>query len=140
MSTRITLNQLNLTPSAPFPKLWDLLYTQPQPPCLKSGYTQRKPRKFSCKFPITIENEGEFQVSRRIIGAKGCNMKRIIDLSLNEHRFESMDSFKEAKLIKLRLRGKGSGFMEGRKNSGKILEGFWNCHHGSMNFECLGIF
>lgn len=47
-------------------------------------------------------------------------MKKIIDLSLNEHRFESMDSFREAKLIKLRLRGQGSGFMEGRKNSGKI--------------------
>ena len=51
-------------------------------------------------------------------------MKKIIDLSLNEHRFESMDSFKEAKLIKLRLRGKGSGFMEGRKNSGKSFMGF----------------
>ena len=126
MSTRIQLNPHNFITSAPFPKLWDLLYTQPQshPPCLKSGYTQRKPRKFSCKFPIIIENEGEFQVSRRIIGAKGCNMKKIIDLSLNEHRFESMDSFKEAKLIKLRLRGKGSGFMEGRKNSGKSFMGF----------------
>ena len=119
MSTHATMN---LVPSSPFPKLWDLLYTQSlaSAPSLKPVYTQqqRKPRKFSCKFPIAIENDFEFQVSRRIIGAKGCNMKRIIDLSLNEHRFESLDSFKEAKLIKLRLRGKGSGFMEGRKNTG----------------------
>eukprot|EP00418_Pyrodinium_bahamense_P072581 CAMPEP_0179088316 /NCGR_PEP_ID=MMETSP0796-20121207/40178_1 /TAXON_ID=73915 /ORGANISM="Pyrodinium bahamense, Strain pbaha01" /LENGTH=458 /DNA_ID=CAMNT_0020785845 /DNA_START=203 /DNA_END=1579 /DNA_ORIENTATION=- len=54
-------------------------------------------RKYTCRFLIGIENDKEFQVARRIIGAKGANMKRIVRLT-------------EAKL---RLRGMGSGYFEG---------------------------
>jgi len=115
------------TATPPFCNLWDILY----PPfnmkvsiqaknTNKPNLSSKQPRKFSCKYPIAIENEGSFQVSRKIIGAKGCNMKKIIDLTLNEYQFKNLESFNEAKLIKLRLRGKGSGFMEGRKNSGNF--------------------
>jgi len=54
-------------------------------------------RKYTCRFLIGIENDKEFQVVRRIIGAKGANMKRIVRQT-------------EAKL---RLRGVGSGYFEG---------------------------
>lgn len=54
-------------------------------------------RKFTCRFEIGIENEREFQVARRIIGQKGINMKDIVART---------DA-------KLRLRGKGSGYLEG---------------------------
>jgi len=54
-------------------------------------------RKYTCRFLIGIENDKEFQVVRRIIGAKGANMKRVVKQT-------------EAKL---RLRGVGSGYFEG---------------------------
>ncbi len=54
-------------------------------------------RKYTCRIDIGIENDKDFQVARRIIGTKGCNMKKIVDVSN----------------AKLRLRGKGSGYMEG---------------------------
>jgi RNA recognition motif-containing protein len=54
-------------------------------------------RKYTCRFDIAIENDKDFQVARRIIGSKGCNMKKIVDVSG----------------AKLRLRGKGSGYLEG---------------------------
>jgi len=54
-------------------------------------------RKFTCRFDVGITNEKTFQVARRIIGSKGANMKKI---------------FKETG-AKLRLRGQGSGFLEG---------------------------
>jgi hypothetical protein len=65
-------------------------------------------RKFTCRFLIGIENDKDFQVVRRIIGAKGSNMKRIVKQS-------------EAKL---RLRGVGSGYFEGacRKESNEPLQ------------------
>lgn len=36
--------------------------------------------KFTCRFDIQIDNDKEFQVARRLIGAKGCNMKRILEV------------------------------------------------------------
>lgn len=54
-------------------------------------------RKQTCRFDIPIESDSDFQVSRRIIGSKGTNMKHIVKQS---------DA-------KLRLRGKGSGYLEG---------------------------
>lgn len=54
-------------------------------------------RKFTCRFLIGIENDKDFQVARRIIGSKGTNMKKIV----------------KASDAKLRLRGVGSGYMEG---------------------------
>jgi len=65
-------------------------------------------RKYTCRFLIGIENDKEFQVARRIIGAKGANMKRIVKMT-------------EAKL---RLRGVGSGYFEGagQKESSEPLQ------------------
>lgn len=65
-------------------------------------------RKYTCRFLIGIDNDQEFQVVRRIIGAKGTNMKRIVKQT-------------EAKL---RLRGVGSGYFEGagQKESSEPLQ------------------
>jgi RNA recognition motif. (a.k.a. RRM, RBD, or RNP domain) len=54
-------------------------------------------RKFTCRFEIPIENDKEFQIARRVIGKSGANMKRIV---------ATTDA-------KLRLRGRGSGYLEG---------------------------
>jgi hypothetical protein len=54
-------------------------------------------RKFTCRFEIGIENDKDFQVARRIIGQKGIHMKEIVART---------DA-------KLRLRGRGSGYLEG---------------------------
>ena len=56
-------------------------------------------RKYTCRFDIGIDNDKEFHVARRIIGQKGANMKRIVKQAGSD--------------AKLRLRGKGSGFLEG---------------------------
>lgn len=68
----------------------------------------RGTRKYMCRFMIGIGNEKEFQVARRIIGAKGANMKRIV---------------RETE-AKLRLRGLGSGYFEGasQKESSEPLQ------------------
>mmetsp|Transcript_12876 Transcript_12876/g.20385 ORF Transcript_12876/g.20385 Transcript_12876/m.20385 type:complete len:290 (+) Transcript_12876:3-872(+) len=68
----------------------------------------RSMRKYTCRFIIGIENDKDFQVARRIIGAKGANMKRIVRQT-------------EAKL---RLRGVGSGYFEGagQKESAEPLQ------------------
>lgn len=65
-------------------------------------------RKYTCRFLVGIENDKDFQVVRRIIGAKGSNMKRVVKQS-------------EAKL---RLRGVGSGYFEGagQKESNEPLQ------------------
>ena len=47
-------------------------------------------------------------MARRLIGAKGCNMKRIIEICCKGSSFEQLQE-----IVKLRLRGKGSGFKEG---------------------------
>merc|ERR1719161_1940851 len=65
-------------------------------------------RKYTCRFLIGIENDKEFQVARRIIGAKGAKMKKVVKTT-------------EAKL---RLRGAGSGYFEGagQKESAEPLQ------------------
>eukprot|EP00930_Biecheleria_cincta_P086349 TRINITY_DN75658_c0_g1_i1.p1 TRINITY_DN75658_c0_g1~~TRINITY_DN75658_c0_g1_i1.p1 ORF type:complete len:586 (+),score=101.17 TRINITY_DN75658_c0_g1_i1:196-1758(+) len=65
-------------------------------------------KKYTCRFLIGIENDKDFQVVRRIIGAKGANMKKIVKQT-------------EAKL---RLRGQGSGYFEGagQKESSEPLQ------------------
>jgi len=62
--------------------------------------------KYNCKFIIQIDNDDEFRVCRRVIGAKGCNMKKIIEEVC-------MRTGGKANDVKLRLRGQGSGFREG---------------------------
>jgi len=67
--------------------------------------------KYTCRFEIQIENEKEFQVARRLIGAKGCNMKKIVEMcSKNQDGSTLYDA------VKLRLRGRGSGYKEGPFN------------------------
>lgn len=65
-------------------------------------------RKYTCRFLIGIENDQEFQVARRVIGAKGANMKNIV----------------KSTEAKLRLRGQGSGYFEGagQKESSEPLQ------------------
>ena len=63
--------------------------------------------KYTCKYEILIENDSEFQIARKLIGSKGINMKKII----NECKIEG-----EIETVKLRLRGKGSGYKEGPQN------------------------
>jgi hypothetical protein len=63
--------------------------------------------KYTCRFDIQIANDKEFQVARKLIGAKGCNMKRIVDMCAKGCNGPVQD------VIKLRLRGRGSGFKEG---------------------------
>ena len=58
-------------------------------------------RKYTARFEIGIENDRDFHVARRIIGPKGSNMKKIV---------MATDG---AETPKLRLRGVGSGFLEG---------------------------
>lgn len=71
-------------------------------------FSAKSVRKYTCRFLIGIENDKEFQVARRIIGAKGTNMKRVVKQT-------------EAKL---RLRGAGSGYFEGagQKESAEPLQ------------------
>jgi hypothetical protein len=66
--------------------------------------------KYTCRFDIQIDNDKEFQVARRLIGAKGCNMKRIIEICCKGASYDQLQD-----MVKLRLRGKGSGFKEGPK-------------------------
>jgi len=61
------------------------------------GLNNNAVRKFTCRFDIGIENDKDFRVAQKIIGQKGNNMKRIVDSTG----------------AKLRLRGKGSGYLEG---------------------------
>jgi hypothetical protein len=76
------------------------------------GGNSLKQNKLTCRYDIQIDNEREFQVARRIIGSKGFNMKKIIEDSLScESKNYSHDNTNE--LLKLRLRGKGSGYKEG---------------------------
>jgi len=68
------------------------------------------PLKFTCRFLIQIQNDKHFQVARKIIGFKGSNMKRILDSC--RKRFKELNLY-GGDLVKLRLRGQGSGFKEG---------------------------
>lgn len=73
--------------------------------------------KLTCKYEISYFSEDaakEFLLSKRIIGPKGSNMKKIIEECFEDRPFES-------DALKLRLRGKGSGFKEGPQNRGKLL-------------------
>ena len=63
--------------------------------------------KFTARFDIQIENDDEFQVARKLIGPKGVNMKNIVEKCCQGFNGPVHD------IIKLRLRGKGSGFKEG---------------------------
>lgn len=57
-----------------------------------------KEGKFVCHFEVGLEDDDEFCLVKRIYGKGGCNLKNIA----------------EKYNVKLRLRGRGSGFLEGR--------------------------
>ncbi|KAK6588949.1 RRM domain and KH domain [Cryptosporidium xiaoi] len=54
-------------------------------------------KKYTARYEIQIPPDNQFQIARRIIGTRGVNMKKIFKLTQS----------------KLRLRGKGSGYLEG---------------------------
>lgn len=60
--------------------------------------------KYLCRVKIGIEEDPRFQVCRRIIGPGGENMKRIVESNGKDGS------------VKLRLRGKGSKYLEGPEN------------------------
>ena len=68
-------------------------------------------KKYTCRFEIPADVEKDFGIARRIIGQKGINMKKIVS------------SLHSADAAKLRLRGRGSGFLEGplKQESNEIL-------------------
>ena len=71
--------------------------------------------KLTCKYEIDCFDEEaskQFLLSKRIIGPKGSNMKKIIEACFENKPFES-------DALKLRLRGLGSGFKEGPQNLGR---------------------
>ena len=67
--------------------------------------------KLLCKFFVQIENESGFQISKRICGAKGCNIKKIVDFCSKGPNGKYLNDS-----VKIRLRGKGSGYKEGPYN------------------------
>jgi len=68
--------------------------------------------KYTCRFEIQVENDKDFQIARRLIGAKGSNMKKIVEAC--NKTSQSNDQYNDA--VKLRLRGRGSGYKEGPYN------------------------
>jgi len=66
-----------------------------------SGYGRAGGGKYLCRLKVGIEEDPHFQVCRRIIGPGGENMKRIIG------------SVSKDGCVKLRLRGRGSKYLEG---------------------------
>ena len=64
--------------------------------------------KYTCKYEILIANDKDFQIARRLIGSKGCNMENIIN--------GCKSGGNDGENIKLRLRGQGSGYKEGPQN------------------------
>ena len=72
--------------------------------------------KITCKYEIDAFDDDAskaFLLAKRIIGPKGSNMKKIIEECFIDRPFE-YDA------LKLRLRGRGSGFKEGPQNKGRV--------------------
>ena len=72
--------------------------------------------KITSKYEISCVDDDSskaFLLAKRIIGPKGSNMKKIIEACFEDIRFEP-------DALKLRLRGRGSGFKEGPRNEGRV--------------------
>ena len=72
--------------------------------------------KYICKFYLQIEGDKEFNVIKRIIGVKGCNIKRIID-----YCSKGPGGVYLPDAIKLKLKGIGSGYREKEGNKKEPL-------------------
>ena len=79
-------------------------------------YFQSHQGKFTCRYEIQIKKDKEFDVPKRIIGSKGHKMKEIIRKCEKE-----FSHLRTRDLIKLRLRGQGSGHLEGPHKQGTHL-------------------
>ena len=64
--------------------------------------------KYVCNYTIQIENDNIFMVTKRIIGKNGCFLKKILQESCIKYGDYS---------TKIRLRGKGSGYIDKVNNS-----------------------
>ena len=75
-------------------------------------------QKLVTKFYLSVENRPDFEISKKIIGKKGKNMKQIIRAVEDKLTLEGThDSAVGHNFLKLRLRGKGSCFKEGREEA-----------------------
>lgn len=68
--------------------------------------------KFTARFYFFIESSPEFELSKKIIGKKGKNMKMILE----ECEKVFQDGRVPKDFLKLRLRGRGSSYKEGATN------------------------
>ena len=59
--------------------------------------------KYVCNYTVQIENDNDFMVTKRIIGKNGCFLKKILQESCIKYGDYS---------TKIRLRGKGSGYID----------------------------
>lgn len=60
------------------------------------------------RYEIYLETQNEFKISKRIIGPRGTHLKRI----LNDVQARSkMQHLPMESIAKIRLRGRGSGFL-----------------------------
>ena len=64
--------------------------------------------KYVCNYVVQIENDNIFMVTKRIIGKNGCFLKKIIQESCIKYGDYS---------TKIRLRGKGSGYIDKLSNT-----------------------
>ena len=63
--------------------------------------------KYTCKYEILIPNDKDFHVARRLIGSKGCNMKKILSECKQNNNINDN--------IKLRLEGEVVDIKKGHK-------------------------
>ena len=63
--------------------------------------------KYVCNYAVQIENDNMFMVTKRIIGKNGCFLKKILQESCIKYGDYS---------TKIRLRGKGSGYVDKGNN------------------------
>lgn len=64
--------------------------------------------KYVCNYTVQIENDNIFMVTKRIIGKNGCFLKKILQESCIKYGDYS---------TKIRLRGKGSGYIDKVSNT-----------------------
>jgi hypothetical protein len=93
-----------------------IIYNEMNDEKLSSYQDKQYNSKYTCRFEIQIENDKDFQVARRLIGIKGCNMKRIIEKCNGSPKGGKDKYSNNQETVKLRLRGRGSGYKEGPNN------------------------